>query len=345
MERILFLYNAHAGKGTIKESLSDIIEVLINADYEVTIHSTKGRGDATAVSRERGEDYDIIIASGGDGTLSEVINGIMPLKKKPYVGFIPAGTTNDFAMNFKIPKDKPDAAKAITLGKPYAYDIGAFNGKFFNYVTSFGLFAAVSYSTPQNLKNILGRVAYLIEGSMSLTHIKSYKMTFSCGDMKITDEFIFGMVSNAKSVGGFKNVTGKNVTLNDGLFEVMLVTKPKSIIEFQKIVNALITMDFSCDNIYKFKTNDLVVDSEEEVDWTLDGEFGGSVKHAEIVNHPQAINFLVDENIIYELEQESVDALEDDDEMIFTSADEEEFLEKLKNNLVLSAENTDSQEQ
>ncbi len=318
MEKILFLYNAHAGKGRIKGSLSDIVELFVNADYEVTIHSTKGKGDAKEVAFERGEDYDIIVASGGDGTLNEVINGIMPLEKKPNIGFIPVGTTNDFAMNFKIPKENVDAANSIVLGKPFAYDIGSFNDRYFNYVASFGLFADVSYATPQAFKNMVGRLAYILEGAKSLTAIQSYKIKFICGDEEINDEFIFGAISNANSVGGFKNITGKNVSLNDGLFEVMLIKKPKNLLDFNGIINALLLSDYKNNNIYKFKTNEISYESEKLLDWSLDGEFGGSLKSATIVNHKQAVNFLVEENIITELENPNQNSNYDDERIIYS---------------------------
>ena len=191
MEKILFLYNPHAGKGKIKLALSDIIELFVNANYEITIHSTICKGDAMKVASEQGELYDIIVASGGDGTLSEVINGVMQLKKKPNIGFIPAGTTNDFAMNFRIPKTNLNAAKTVVIGKPFPYDIGSFNGNYFHYVASFGIFSNVAYSTPQAFKNAVGRLAYLVEGAKSLTTVRSYDMKVEFDGNLIEDEFIF----------------------------------------------------------------------------------------------------------------------------------------------------------
>ncbi len=344
MQKILFLYNPHAGKGKIKEALSDIVEVFVNADYEITIHSTKGRGDARDTARERGEAYDVVVACGGDGTLNEVVNGVMGLEKKPNIGFIPAGTTNDFAMNLKIPKDQPGAAKAITIGKPYAYDIGSFNGQYFNYVASFGLFAAVSYSTSQTLKNVLGRLAYLVEGAKSLTYTNSYKLKLTCGEHEIEDEFIFGSISNANSIGGFKNVTGKNVTLDDGLFEVLLVTKPQTVFEFKDIINAFLTMNFNeCSNIFKFKANEITIHSEKIIDWTLDGEYGGSLKQVEIINHPHAINFLVDADIITEMKNEKEQIVDEKyNEEVLTSIDEDKFNEMMKNYFLLVKDEDDA---
>ena len=313
LERILFLYNAHAGKGKIKMDLSDIVELFVNADYEVTIHSTKGRGDAKEVATAKGIDYDIIVASGGDGTLSEVINGVMTIErdKRPKIGFIPAGTTNDFAMNFKIPKEMVNAARQIVIGKPYPYDIGSFNGKYFHYVASFGLFAGVSYTTPQAFKNILGRMAYVAEGAKSLAYIQSYNMRVEFGGNVIEDEFINGMITNANSVGGFKSITGKNVTLNDGLFEVMLIKMPNNLIELQSILNCLILQDLQNNYIYKFKASHIKIKADKNVDWTLDGEFGGECIETEIINHKQAIDFLVNENIITELKENEENDFED----------------------------------
>lgn len=312
MQKLLFLYNPHAGKGKIKSVLSDIVELFVNADYEVTIHSTKGRDDAKNVTMEKGSDYDIVVASGGDGTLSEVINGIMTLDKKPYVGFIPTGTTNDFAMNFKISKTGVNAAKTVVLGKPFPYDIGEFNGHYFHYVASFGIFANVAYSTPQAFKNAMGRVAYILEGARSLAKVKSYNMKIEYDSNIIEDDFIFGMISNANSVGGFKSLTGKNVALNDGLFEVMLIKMPQNIIELQSIMNALLMMDMRNNYIYKFKASNIKIQADEEIEWTLDGEFGGKLKEVDIINHKQAIDFLVEESVI-------VDLISEEDEDIVDS--------------------------
>jgi len=315
LKNILFLYNPNAGKGKIKSVLSDIIELFVNADYEVTIHSTKGRGDASKVSAEKGADYDIIVASGGDGTLSEVINGIMPLDKesRPQIGFIPTGTTNDFAMNFKISKFGISAAQSVVIGKPFPYDIGEFNGKFFHYVASFGLFAAVSYSTDQVFKNFMGRTAYLLEGAKSLSNIKTYNLRIKYDNNIIEDKFIFGMISNAHSVGGFKSITGKNVALDDGLFEVMVAKMPENLIELQQIINSLLLSDPRNNSIYKFKASSLSIECDEEIEWTLDGEFGGSFTKVEVINHKQAIQFLVDESVLIEMnDSDKTDEYRDD---------------------------------
>lgn len=330
MKKILFLFNSHAGRGKIKGTLSDIIELFVNADYEVTVHSTKCRGDAMKTANERGEEFDIIVASGGDGTLNEVVNGIMPLQKKPDIGFIPVGTTNDFAMNFKIAKANIDAAHSIVIGKPYAYDIGSFNGAYFNYVAAFGLFADVSYATNQAFKNAVGRLAYLIVGAKSLTSIQTYHMKFSIADRTIEDDFIFGAISNANSIGGFKNITGKNVTLNDGLFEVILIKKPGNLFELNGIINSLLLSDYGHKCIYKFKTNEISYESEKMVEWTLDGEFGGSLKKAVIINHKQAVNFIVEESIITELESKNEDTGKYDEERFITDIDDNKLIDEYK---------------
>ena len=323
MEKILFLYNAHAGKGKIKIALSDIVELFVNADYEITIHSTKGKGDAMEVATEKGHEYDIIVASGGDGTLSEVINGVMSIDahNRPQIGFIPAGTTNDFAMNFKISKVSLNAAKTIVIGKPFPYDIGSFNGKYFHYVASFGIFSSVAYSTPQAFKNVLGRLAYIAEGAKSLAYIQSYNMKVKFDGNVIEDEFLFGMITNANSVGGFKSITGKNVALNDGLFEVMLIKMPNNLMELQAILNCMILQNLENNYIYKFKAANINIKADKAVDWTLDGEFGGEFVECDIINHKQAINFLVEESIITELDV--ADEKYDDDNSLIDASDDD----------------------
>jgi diacylglycerol kinase family enzyme len=178
-------------------------------------------------------------------------------------------------------------------------------------VASFGLFANVAYSTPQAFKNAMGRVAYILEGARSLAKIKSYNMRIEYDSNVIEDDFIFGMISNANSVGGFKTLTGKNVALNDGLFEVMLIKMPQNIIELQSIMNALLLMDMRNNYIYKFKASNINIKTDEKVEWTLDGEFGGSLDEVDIINHKQAIKFLVEETVIVDLENDEEEYVEE----------------------------------
>lgn len=292
MKKMLFIYNPYAGKGLIKNKLSDILEIFVNADYEVTIYPTKERKDATNIVMTRGKDFDIVVCSGGDGTLNEVTDGLMELKQKPFCGYIPAGTINDFASSLNIPKDMLKAAKNIVEGIPFSYDIGSLNGDFFTYIAAFGAFTDVPYDTSQAAKNILGKLAYFLEGVKRLPTIKSYTMTIQYDDKEIKDNFIFGMFSNSNSIGGFKGLNGSNVKLDDGLFEAALIKMPQNIVELHSIVNALLTRELNNEYMYSFLASKIKVYSDVVVPWTIDGEFGGEFKKSVVENHKQAVSYI-----------------------------------------------------
>ncbi len=213
--------------------------------------------------------------------------------KKVPLGYIPAGSTNDFANSLKIPKDMVKAAEIAISGKTFACDVGMFNEKPFVYVAAFGMFTAVSYKTRQEWKNILGHAAYLLEGVKSLTEIASYRLCVECEGKVIEDEFIYGMITNSNSVGGFKNMTGKNVLLDDGKFEVTLIRMPKNIVELHTILGSLTKRIDNTDLIYSFKSDCITFLSEEKVSWTLDGEYGGSLHEVTVRNLRQALEIMV----------------------------------------------------
>ena len=289
-KRMLFVFNPKAGKGRIKSHLLDIVDIFNKGGYEVVIHATQGPKDAYEQVKEYADKVDLIACSGGDGTLDEVVTGIMEVKSSVPIGYIPAGSTNDFANSLFMPKSMIAAASMIMEEQLYHCDIGKFNNQTFAYVAAFGLFTDVSYETDQDLKNILGHVAYVLEGMKRLFEIKSYHLKVETENQVIEDDFIFGMISNSRSVGGFKNLTGKNVDMNDGLFEVTLITNPKNPLELQEIMTSLLTAEDNTDRIYSFKASRLTIESEETVQWTLDGEFGGEHTFVEIENLHEAMN-------------------------------------------------------
>lgn len=287
---MLFVFNPKAGKGKIKTNLMDIVDVFNKSKYEVIIHATQQPKDAYEKAKEYADSVDLIVCSGGDGTLDEVVTGIMEKKSSVPIGYIPAGSTNDFANSLFMPKNMVAAASMIMEEELYHCDIGRFNRQTFAYIAAFGLFTDVSYQTDQDLKNILGHVAYLLEGMKRLFDIKSFHMKVHSAEMEIEDDFIYGMVTNSRSVGGFKNLTGKNVDMNDGLFEVTLITRPKNPLELQEIMASLLIAEDNTDLIHSFKSREIIIESDEEVPWTLDGEFGGSHTLVEIENKHEALN-------------------------------------------------------
>lgn len=293
MKKLLFIFNPHAGKAQIKNRLMQIIDIMVKGGYEVTAYPTQAPLDAQEMVKKRVADYDRIVVSGGDGTLDEAVTGMMLSGKKTPLGYIPAGSTNDFANSLKIPKDMVKAAEVAVSGQAFACDVGIFNGDPFVYVAAFGMFTAVSYRTSQEWKNILGHAAYLLEGVKSLTDITSYHMRVEHGDEIIEEDFIYGMITNSNSVGGFKNMTGKNVLLDDGEFEVTLIRMPKNIIELNAILASLTNLIDDTELIYSFKSSEIQFSSEEEVAWTLDGEFGGTHREVSIENMQRALEIVV----------------------------------------------------
>lgn len=296
-KKLLFIYNPRSGTGRIKNKLSDILDLCVKDGYEVTIRPTQSHGDAKEYITKNGAQYDKIICSGGDGTLDEVVNGILHCGKQVPMGYIPAGSTNDFASSVGISSMPSKAAKTAVYGKNFACDVGTFNENLFVYVAAFGILTDVSYETDQKFKNAFGHLAYVLEGIRSFVpgSIKSYSMSVISGDTMIKDEFIYGMVSNSLSVGGFKALPQKDIRLDDGEFEVLLVKYPRSLEELNLLVPALLSQEFDPDYMYYFKTSKLEIHSEEPVSWTLDGENGGSHTDVEIVNRQQAFTICVPE--------------------------------------------------
>ncbi len=290
---LLFLVNPKAGKAEIKNNLLDIIDRFVQKEWKVVVRTTQYSGEVTDIIREDGSAYDMVVCAGGDGTLNEAVNGLLQSDGKPLLGYIPAGTTNDFAVSLNLPREVHYATETIVSGKPFVCDAGTFNDKHFVYVAAFGMFTEVSYSTPQPTKNILGRAAYILEGIKSLAEIKTYPLTIEQNGETITGEFLFGMVSNSISVGGFKMGKPGEVLMNDGLLEVLLVKKPRNLADLQGAVAALLRNDLSNPCLYSFHTSDLRVFSSEDISWTLDGEFGGNLRDVRIGVVPSAYTIMV----------------------------------------------------
>lgn len=293
VQKLLFIVNPHSGKGQIKNHLLQIVDIMVKAGFEVTVYTTQEPADAARKVTEDGAAYDRIVCSGGDGTLDEVMTGLMQSGMRIPIGYIPAGSTNDFANSLKIPKGMIKAAERAVADKPFSCDIGAFNEDTFVYVAAFGLFTEVSYKTSQQLKNIFGHVAYLMEGVKQLHDIPSYHLQVEYDGKVFQDEFIYGMITNSVSVGGFKGMTGKDVKLDDGVFEVTLIKMPHNPIELNQILVSLTNRVNDSTMIYSFKTEEVRVISSEKVAWTLDGEFGGEHGEVLIRNLKQRVEIFV----------------------------------------------------
>lgn len=293
MKKMLFIYNPKSGKGQIKGSLSPIIECFSAHDYDVTIRATQAQKDGEKTVEERAAEFDVIVCSGGDGTLDEIVTGMMRSGLRKPIGYIPAGSTNDFASSLGIPKSMEQAAKVAATGEPFSCDLGRFNEDYFVYVAAFGIFTDVSYQTSQDLKNMLGHAAYLLEGMKRMGTWKNNHLVIESEEYSAEGDFVFGMITNSNSVGGIKGISGRNVELNDGLFEVLLVHTPQNLIEWQEAITAVLLKDTGSKRIEMFKTRKLRFLSEEPVAWTRDGENGGEHTCVEVENLQEELKILV----------------------------------------------------
>lgn len=302
-KKVLFLYNPNAGKGVVAKHLDEITEVFEEHGYFVGIYRTQAPGDGRVKVLQKAPQVDLVVCAGGDGTLSEVVSAMMrfPAEERKPIGFIPAGSTNDTGKSFGLPKEVKEAAEIAVGGEPFCTDIGRFNDTFFTYVASFGRLSAVSCFTPQEKKKRWGYLAYLTEGIKVLLHLDSYdlKITYEDKDgneQVIDDHFFLGMITNTLSVGGFSGITGDNVNLQDGLFEVVLCKRPTSLRQFGRLIDTLLlaaNKNWCNDIVTKFKTRKIKVESSDSVQWVIDGENAGKHKEVAIQNDHHAIDIMV----------------------------------------------------
>ncbi len=296
MRKILLIYNPCSGKATIKNYIADIIEILTEKGDIVTTFPTRYQEHAKEITQQYALNFDLVVCCGGDGTLNEAINGLMTLKNPPSLGYIPSGTVNDFANSLEISKNPKEVAKSIISGTSIPIDIGTLNNTAFSYFAGFGLFTNVSYQTPQESKNILGRTAYILEGIKILNSIPTYKITIETEKEVIIGDFVFGMITNSVTVGGFKKITSENVKLDDGLFEIMLAYKPKTIADCQAIAQSLLTKTYNPKCIYRTSVNSAHIMSDDLISYNIDGEYAGTYTDVNIKNHMHALNLLTNKH-------------------------------------------------
>ena len=288
-KNLLFILNPNAGKGEIRSKAVRILQLFSSAGYDVLVSPTSRAGEIPEIIQRRANGVDLVVCCGGDGTLNETVTGLMKLDPRPPLGYLPAGTVNDFASSLGISKDLEGAAQAVLSGSPVDVDIGRFGEQYFTYVAAFGAFTEVSYQTPQQSKNVFGRTAYVLEGLKRLTSLKSYQASIEYDSGTCQGDYLFGMISNSSSVGGLKLLDDAQISMNDGMFEVILIQKPDSLTEMQQVINAVLLHDYSSPLITGFRTSNLTVSCENETPWTLDGEFGGAPEKVEIENLHSAL--------------------------------------------------------
>lgn len=279
MKKLLYIYNPHAGRQHSRDILPEVLEVMAAQGFDLTVFPTRGPGDATEAARRLGGEHHRVVCCGGDGTLNEVISGLLsvPEEHRPVLGYIPMGSTNDFSRSLDLPKAPGEQALLAATGEGRYVDVGDCSGRAFSYVSAFGLFTEVSYSTPQNMKNILGHFAYVLEGAGQLFNIPDYEMTVVADGVEAAKgEFIYGMVGNTVSVGGVMNLPRDQVKLDDGQFEVLLVRKPRSLKDWQGILAAMADLKIPCSGpVEAFSAREIAFHCDRPVAWTVDGEFGG----------------------------------------------------------------------
>lgn len=273
--KLFFVINPVAGRGKAGSAQDGIVRILSEGGRDVEVFRTERAGQATEVVARRGGDFGTVVCCGGDGTYHEMLAGVMQLEDKPLIGYIPAGTTNDFAYSLGLPRDPLQAARAIVEGEPYPCDIGAFNDQIFSYTAAFGVFTNVTYETSQELKNSLGKLAYVIEAVKNLPQITSYRMLLRTKDWAYDEEFLFGMVANSLSVAGMRGLAGRSVEMDDGLLEAVFIRKTTNPVILGDIAQRLLSGKPYHEYILSFKTDELYVEGSG-APWTLDGEYGGS---------------------------------------------------------------------
>ncbi|MDO5549122.1 MAG: diacylglycerol kinase family lipid kinase [Eubacteriales bacterium] len=317
--KLMLIINPTAGKNQARNQMFNLTNYFFRSGYHVTVFPTQQRGDGTQFASEHAAGYDRVVCVGGDGTLNEVVAGLMmlPKEQRPILGYVPAGTTNDFASTLGISPHMEESMKQTMEGEPFFCDIGRFNGHFFTYVAAFGLFTDVSYDTPQSLKNMLGHFAYILEGVKSLATVRSYHLTVDVDGEQIEDTFIYGQISNSTSVGGVMDIGRTGVQLDDGLFEVLLIKMPTNPLELNDTIGALMLQKVEdCPRIYFRRAARVRVLAEEPIAWTLDGEAGGVVADAtaEILPHSIALSLMQmpnQKNLIEEVEEAHPDTAEE----------------------------------
>lgn len=284
LKKMMLIINPVSGRRTSLRFLPDIIRIFYENRYAVTVFSTGKAGDATEYAKIYANEFDIIVCIGGDGTLNESITGIVESGCDIPLGYIPSGSTNDFASCHGISSDMLTAALNIATGKPKSVDLGKIGNHYFTYVAAFGAFSWLSYTTPQNLKNRLGHSAYLLDAVKDLPKIKSHHLKFDVGDFVCEGDYIFGAVCNSTSVAGTISLPEDIVDTGDGRFEVLLVHEPQTIIDFQNIVHGVLTQDYSSPFLDFFQASSLKIEAPSELEWSLDGERGEGSAEISVAN-------------------------------------------------------------
>ena len=294
--KLLFFVNPRAGHSEIRGSLMQAIQIFTAGGYEVTVHPTSAPRDLTRQIAERAAGYDLVVCTGGDGTLNETVNGIMrlPREKRPPLSYLPGGSTNDFAASLSISSDPALAAQSAMRLQPRDLDVGVFNEKNFVYVASFGAFTRTAYTVPQDIKNMFGHFAYLLEGVKDLETLCPYPMKITADGEVFEGEYLFGAVCNSTSIAGLMKLSPDAVDLCDGQFELMLVPVPKTPLQLQRTIRAIVYEEYETSNALIFRhVRHVTAESDGSIPWTLDGEYAPGVPKIEIGIEDNGIQMMI----------------------------------------------------
>ncbi len=292
MKKLLFIMNAFSGQRKANKVLADILLLFREAEYETIVHMTNGTGDATRAAQRYAGDVDLIVCCGGDGTLNETVTGLMRSGVDVPIGYIPAGTTNDFASSLKLSHNPVQAARDILEGEPVSYDVGRFGDRYFSYVASFGAFTRSSYIVPQNIKNALGHAAYVLGGISEVSQIRKEHIRMEIDGQVVEDDFLFGAICNSTSIGGILTLDPKQVDMGDGLFEVMLVRSARNLAEITECIQAVQTQKYDCAMITFRSAKEIKIYADPGMPWTLDGEKEDGHEEVEVKNLHHAVRLM-----------------------------------------------------
>ena len=291
--KLLLILNPNAGMQKANKYLVNILNIFTNMGYDAKVCITQKNYNATEIVRNYGNDSELIVCIGGDGTLNQTVSGMVSINYKGLFGYIPSGSVNDFATTLNLSKDVMYAVGDILMGKTVEIDVGKLNDSYFSYVASCGIFTRAAYDTSQDIKNIFGRLAYIFEGVKDLADLKTHHMRFETNDGVYEDDYIFVAISNSTSVGGMLKLDQSIVDLSDGLLELLLIKKPTTLTGLKDVIKALQTKDYSCDLVEFHSISSARVVCETPTTWTLDGERMEGNEIIQIKNLKRAVNIIV----------------------------------------------------
>ena len=293
MRKLLLIINPVAGRNQAQADLFKMVRVFAEHDCEVTVYPTRGPQDCTRKVLADAGRFDLVVCCGGDGTLNEMVSGMMQREEPVPMGYIPLGSTNDFATSLHLPSHVEEAALRCVEGTAFHMDVGSLNDRYFNYIAAFGAFTEASYATPQQIKNALGHLAYILEGVKSLGRLQPIHVRITADGETFEEDYLFGAVTNTVSLGGVLRLDPSRVLLDDGMYELLLVKNPQNPAEAQAMLSALMLQNYDGPLVRMLRASDILFESNHEISWTIDGEFGGSFSTTHILNNKNAVTLMV----------------------------------------------------